>query len=567
MNRITQRVRVSPLLQGKQCRFGRSCRAFSLGFALLAAILSRPAIGAEPAAPGPATPAMTLADACRQAGSANPSILSARLRVEASIENRRAVRANFWPSLSLQERAARTDDPSLVSTMLARQGRTNLMSANESGELASEIAARWLFFDAGRRARESDAASGAVRSRNYEVDVVRGQILTQTAETFLDALRAMEEATLAAAETKRMEERLAIVQTRLAAGRGTDGDRLAAEYSVALARAEESAARTDERNARDRLGRLLGRAGTVTVPLTLGEENPLAAAAALREPDEAERHALAHSPDLSREQSEIEIRHAETRARVATLFPTLQAEAVGGRYQNDLVGRYRGQDYQLGVTLAWEIFDGGERRARIRQAEKMEEEARTRLEDLQRAIQVDVREAARSWRQAEVDVGVASARIAAELAESARRDVACENGSLTLYDQLEGRNRLANARLEHVRAICFAQRLAARLLQAAGYWPLWMEQQVRPKVVQENVASVETPCLRNSPAAPASAPVRNSSGPATSKTVAATPGNATAASLCKAYDSCASAIPSKCARRSGSGAGKSKTTSPAQASD
>ncbi len=432
---------------------------------------------------------LTLKEACREAASANPGLSASRLTAAAAYARRKGVMARFWPQVTVAQEYTKTDNPGMRSTILSDRNESGfptfadimldpdkplLTERKDIENHRTQVQATWLIYDGGERSNQLRAAGREHAARRHDVKTVRGRLLSAVATAFLGALGADEEMSVAAAEVKRMDKRLAVAKKRKKHGRALETDVQAAEYHLASARHELLAARNALRDFRETLARLLGRKQAVTEKLTEGSDNVLARAGKLTDPRTAATVALKRSPELASALSQAAASRFRNKARNAAWHPRIEAHARYFFDGEDALDHASDQDsYVLGATLSWKLFDGGMRRARKLEARQLEAAADARAQDVARRVQLEAHARTRALNLALSAVEVAEKKLKLEGSEYKQAEAAHSGGRATFPELLEAQSELANARLSLVRSRHDARTAAARMLESLGVWAQW----------------------------------------------------------------------------------------------
>ncbi|MGN7724005.1 TolC family protein [Chitinophaga sp. 22620] len=128
--------------------------------------------------------------------------------------------------------------------------------------------------------------------------------------------------------------------------------------------------------------------------------------------------------------------------------------------------------YLWGVNLQWDLFTGGQRKYRIKQAEADAAVAQTAYNETQQGIQLEVDRSANNHRSATANFS--SARTQLQLAEKYYRDQfkVYKEGQLLYIELLDAQNQLTNARLQLLQAWAQVQISQADIERAQAAYPL-----------------------------------------------------------------------------------------------
>ncbi|RPD42841.1 TolC family protein [Chitinophaga barathri] len=128
--------------------------------------------------------------------------------------------------------------------------------------------------------------------------------------------------------------------------------------------------------------------------------------------------------------------------------------------------------YLWGVNLQWDLFTGGQRKYRIKQASADAAIAQTAYNETQQGIQLEMDRSANNHRSAAANFG--SARTQLQLAEKYYRDQfkVYKEGQLLYIELLDAQNQLTNARLQLLQAWAQVQISQADIERAQATYPL-----------------------------------------------------------------------------------------------
>jgi outer membrane protein TolC len=318
---------------------------------------------------------------------------------------------------------------------------------------------RWLLLDFGRRGNALDAAKERLMSANLAFNRKHQEIIFRVQSAFL-ALTSL-------------QRKIAVAQSALDAARsvreaaeGQLQTGLATLPEVSLARQQEAQAAFDledalarERDAQVTLAESIGITPTTAIQVT--DFSALPAPAALEDSvDKVIERALEKRPDLIAKVAVVRAKEAEVRRARAAYFPTLslvgdvssilgQARITGG---NKNTGWFSATEpsYGIGLSLEWNIFEGGATRRRVELAEA---ERRAAESEVTAARDRAVSEV---WK-AYTDVHLAGRRldVAAALVTASEQSYesileSYRHGLGTLTDLLAARRELSRARFVEV---------------------------------------------------------------------------------------------------------------------
>jgi len=387
------------------------------------------------------------------------------------------VESEYFPVLAISVLGGYQNTAVPVPTTVASDGffRLELLQAVPALNL------RWLLLDFGRRGNAWDAAKERLLAANlgfnrqhqqvafavqrafYGLTSIRARIAV--AHSSLDAARTVQEAT----------------ESRLRTG-------LATRPEVALARQQAAQAMFDledvlakERDAQVTLAESIGI--TPTTPIQVTDFSNLPAGSDLQESVEKTiDRALEKRPDLLARVAGLRASEADVRRARAAYWPTLSLVGdVGSILGNaritadDKSTKWFGAtqpSYGIGLSFAWEVFDGGARQRRVELAES----ARRTAEDEITATRD--RAVSEVWK-AYTDVKLAYRRldVAAALLEASQQAyddslASYRMGLGTLTDLLAARRELSRARFVELDTKVQLLQSAATLALSTGEAPV-----------------------------------------------------------------------------------------------
>lgn len=218
-----------------------------------------------------------------------------------------------------------------------------------------------------------------------DVRLVREQLLFRVAEVFYALLRAQKNVEIQTRNVERLAEHRRLSELRYKVGEVTESILLRAEAELAGARAELVARQNDLAVAKRELQLLTNLPESVeVVEPPLPETGPETL-------DELRAVARQHRDDLLK--SQLQERIAEDRVALArgSLVPSVTAEGSYFRRAQDPESPFFiGESWFIGGRVQFPVFDGGLRRADLRQAKSRLEQGRLTTARLAKQIDLDV---------------------------------------------------------------------------------------------------------------------------------------------------------------------------------
>lgn len=401
---------------------------------------------------------LTLPEAVRSALASEPALAAATAERDIAAAAADEAESALDPHLQLSGSIVQFDEPMVVSPI---HGFTpGLIPEFDTTLIQSAISASWLLWDGGRaRARVAESElleSSAVAG----IDRVTQELIQRAGAAFL-AVRTRSE--MLAAEDQRLEAvevELSRVNLLHEVGRAADVEVLRADAARAAAEAERTAAATALEVAERELARM------TSLPLSRTRASNLASAP-LGGPsfsrDALEASALDANPIVRQARERAAAQSAAVRAAEASRRPELRLASAIQEYGSD-DGDFL-FEWNAGIHLRFDLFDGGARGSRIERARAGERLALARLRMVEDEVRSALDRSIASLEEASARVE-SLGRAERGLAEVARIErLRLENGAGTQSDYLRAeadlvgaraalaaaRNRVALARIEIAR--------------------------------------------------------------------------------------------------------------------
>ncbi|MCH7959363.1 MAG: TolC family protein [Candidatus Hydrogenedentes bacterium] len=318
----------------------------------------------------------------------NPSIKAAEARVVQAQARRAQARSAYLPALDSSATASVTN--------LSRSALSaNPLIADRTFEnYETSLLANWLVFDGlGRKFRTLAARSG-LKGSQASLHEAQRLLLSGVATAFYTVQLARENITIAEADREFNQRQLTEAQARRRVGSGSLSDEL--NFRVRVQTAESAVVRADRdlRVARVVLLELMGVSDaeapeTLRVALLQQEEPGL-----MRVPDvdPLMDHAEKARPDMMEARYLKEQTEAGVKIERSQFFPTVAAFASGDARRGDNL-YFEGDDIAstVGVSVRYNIFSGGRRRAAVREAQAANEEVGYLVESIRIRVAAEVR--------------------------------------------------------------------------------------------------------------------------------------------------------------------------------
>lgn len=329
-----------------------------------------------------ATPAfgVELRDAVQAALNTNPEIRQAVHNKLATKEERKQAEGLWYPRISVEGSAG--------VRKLENPTRRDLGIANQRLEpVEGFIVADELLWNSGgrqaeikRQAARTDAAAARIEERSEFVAL-------NVSRAYIDYLL-QQRLVAIAQDNATFHDRLAAdLREGVARGSISIADQQQAEERLQSARARLTEAREDLDTAAIQFQTLTGvPIDTVTIPPDMSASIPASL-------PEAEEMARQNNPRVQETLADLSASRQEIKTAQAELGPRFNLEGTA-RYGEDIDGfQGRTSDLQARVVMRWKIFDGFANTANVREQKQRADEVHSRLFEMTRAAEEDVRSA------------------------------------------------------------------------------------------------------------------------------------------------------------------------------
>jgi outer membrane protein len=434
----------------------------------LVILFSASAIQAQ--APAASSKRLTLQEAVAVALEKNPTVQAADAYADAVKQGITVAAAGRYPRLDFSEGFARGNNPVYVFGSLLTQRQFTarnfdlgfLNTPPPLDNFRTQFSASMPLWDAGRTSRKVHDARLEAQSATRGGERTRQEVIFNVIEAYLNGLLARENVRVAEASVAATKADLARAEARQEQELAVPSDLLSAQ--VQLAQAQEDLLRA-------RNGVAVADAA-LNVAMGLPEDAPLTLQGQLGEKmfeagalDERQAKALQTRPDF--QQAEIGKQRAENSVRKsrADFLPKVNLFGAWEEDNQTFLAR-GGNNWALGATLTFNLFDGGANRARLRESYARRRQADAMRSQLASAIRLQVRQAYLNLTTARDRVDVS--RGAASQAEESLRIIQnrYEAGLATITDLLRAETARTTAKKNFVNAT-FDYRLGYAALELA----------------------------------------------------------------------------------------------------
>ena len=425
------------------------------------------------AAPLGAQEALTLRQAVDLALRSNPLVAAADAEEKEAEARIHQARSGYLPRLQFSESLQRGNNPVFVfSSLLTQhqfsQGNFALGPLNRPDALSnyqSRLTVEQVLFDSRQTSRGVEVARFTRQIASEDTRRSHSDVILSVLRTYFGVQLAEKNLEVAQQSRQSAQADLDRADFIYRSGRSTQADVLAVRVHLAEMREQEIRASNDLAVSRaalnDALGVSLDRGFELTTPL---ESDAAAPEATL---EHYRSLAAEHNPEMR--QAELAQSLARTQQQIAgsAYWPQVAFQGIVEADRQNFRSN-GGANWFTAVTLRWNLWNGGETKARVEQARFAESRAEALRKRADSAIQLGVRKAYLDVRAAAQRVEVASD--AAAEAQEAHRIIQNRHqvGLTTVTELLRSETALAAARTRRLAAIYDHRVAAAALEHAAG---------------------------------------------------------------------------------------------------
>lgn len=400
---------------------------------------------------------VTLSEALRLAAESSAQVEVADASREAARRGREAARSLYRPSVDLNGgRVMLNEDPFFVFGPSA-------FPAGEQDFWKYRVSMTGILWDGGRRAAGVSAAESfesAAGARGVGAALrAQGEAL----DSFLGALVHREQGIVLDQRAKALEEHRRIAQALYEQGVVARNDLLRTEVALRSVKDQREGTYDGEALACASLGRALGfpagqsakPSGPLSQPPELTMDLP-----------ELLARATARNPELQALREALNARQSRAEALRKEGYPVALAEGFYQYEQN----RYLLYPHQYGLFIGvkWNLFDGGQRRAQVAEAQAELRRAEAELREAERLLALGIERSYREYRQALREAGSAGENEGAALENLRIVSDQYGEGLVRTLEVLDAESLLAESRFQLISLKYRAFAKQAALLVAAG---------------------------------------------------------------------------------------------------
>ena len=425
------------------------------GIALATALLAASSTAQTAQAQGQAE--LSLAETLREIAARSTAAVTAGLDLDAAKENTRRAQASYYPSVSLSAGHFNRDDP-----VVAIFGDF-AVPTTEKNFFTGELDVTELIWDGGRR---SSAVKG---SRSAEdATAMQGQADVRAAQlegmgAYLGILVSKAQRRVVAQREASLQDHLREVKDLFDQGVVARNDLLATEVRLRSVQDQAGRVDNDEAVAVQALNRLMGRSpgDPLVLPGELPSPPPLTA-----NPEDLRKRAAEGNKQLLALRSRLAAEQDAVGVRKADSYPIFIAQASHTYQQNQYLLYPNANFLFLGVN--WLAYDGGARKAGVREAEIAVARTAQEITDLQRQLEIRVDRAYRDYQQALREAATAETNVNASVENLRIVEDQYRAGLAKSTDVLDAESTLAESRFNLVNQHYNAYLKQGALLTVAG---------------------------------------------------------------------------------------------------
>lgn len=417
-------------------------------------------------APVRAEEALTLSGAIAAALKQHPSMEVAAARIQAADARVRQAQGSWLPKVNYQESWARSNNPVFVFSSLLTQHQFTegnflvgpLNRPDALNNFQSTVSVDQVLYDAGQVRAGVKSAEIGRKMTAEEQRAIRMNVISGVVRAYYTVVLAGESLTTAREAVRSAEADLERAKAIRQAGMSTDADVLSIRVHLAGVKEQQIRREADLEVSRAALNEALGlpldTAHTLTTPLSMPDkpEAPTSLNGAAR-------------PEVRQALLAIDGANQQVAAAKGNLLPQVGVRGVFEADRQRFIDR-GGANWMLAVSLKWNLFNGNTDRARIEEANQAVVAARAQQRQVDRAVELQIRQAEAGLRAANVRVAVNSAAVL-EAEESLRISKNRFGAGLsTVTDLLRTETALLDIQTRRLAAV-YDQRLATVALEQA----------------------------------------------------------------------------------------------------
>jgi outer membrane protein TolC len=410
------------------------------------------------------TKVLDLFTAQRIALAENPSLAATQDRINQASERVTQALSDWWPQLDIRGAGRRDwlsergkdEQESLASIARIINPTTDIKFEDPQSTFEANLRARWILFNGFKREFSIRSARFGEQENQEARNDARRLLLEAVAQSYYDAQLARENIAIEEADALFNQRQADTAKARLRAGTGSQSDVLNFEVQVNTAKTRLIQAKRDYETALIGLAALMG-IPDASIPshieLTrLKRETDTELI--LPDANSLNEYAQKNRPDVLQSNYLVEQAEAQVKVAQADYWPEINLSgSLDGERNSNLKFTDDDFGYTIGAELRYNLFDGGNRKARFREAKFRLNEAQNDLRDVLNTVSSEVREALADLKATQQQIVLQRSNLA--LSQQNRDLVAKEYkaGQASLVRLNEAQRDLTTARARLARAL------------------------------------------------------------------------------------------------------------------
>ena len=416
---------------------------------------------------------LTLQQAVQIALEKNPLHKGAIADTKATSAAVREARSFLMPHLTFSEIATRGNDPVYVFGSKLRQQRftsadfalNKLNAPLPIGNFTTRFGGSWNLFDSFASWHGINQAKQLNQAAGHQLDRTDQEIVFRVVSSYYDVLLAAKQLEVAEQSAKTAQSIMDRSQTRFDSGLTVESDLLTAKVRMAARQQEVIRARNALEVARAQMNTAIGIPVESPFQLTEGLAESTLPIPALQD---VEKHALTNRPDLKRIASEEAAQRQSVSMAKSSFGPRVNAFAGWEMDNPTFVAGGGGNNWQGGIEVQFDIFQGGAKRAALSRQRALEEKVVAMKQAASDAVRLEVRRAYFETDANRQQIEVARAVIA-QAQESLRiNQDRYDSGLTTITDLLGAEDAARRSQTDYWEAVYHFQTSYANLELASG---------------------------------------------------------------------------------------------------
>jgi outer membrane protein len=316
-----------------------------------------------------------------------------------------------------------------------------------------------ILFDFGKTFASTEAARRLAEQAQEDVELQRQLITLTVKESFININFARRLIRVQEQALERADLNLRSARGFFEVGTRPKSDVARAEVDVANARVDLIRARNAEQLARVALNTAMGIPADTPTEV---QDNLVYQAVTIDRADLL-RQALGQRPEYKQARLRVDEADARMRRAFRDFFPDISANGTYGGARTDL-----NEIWEIGLTLSWTLFDGGNRIARLRETKSTVEAEKARVRATELDISREVEQARLNVTEAQERIGAAQTAVASAQENFRLAQGRFDAGVGTILELTDAQLFLTQAQNTETQALADYRIAVARLERAIG---------------------------------------------------------------------------------------------------